>query len=106
MDPCQKRWSPREALGSCSNYLRHTIDLTHLSNPHFDGDFFSQIIMKYIQLSLGILVVVLCIVFAIVLLFTDLFPMESWRKNTLVMVFVSYGVFRGWRVFNSFKINK
>ena len=62
--------------------------------------------MKYIQLSLGILVVVLCIVFAIVLLFTDLFPMESWRKNTLVVVFISYGAFRGWRVYNAFKINK
>ena len=62
--------------------------------------------MKYIQLSLGLLVVILCIAFAIVLLTTDVFSMESWRKNTLVVVFISYGVFRGWRVYNGFKLNK
>jgi len=106
MDACQKCWSPGKALGSCTYYLRHTVEQNHLSNPHFDGDFFSLNNMKYIQLSLGFLVVVLCIVFAIVLLFTDLFPMESWRKNTLVVVFISYGAFRGWRVYNAFKINK
>jgi hypothetical protein len=106
MDACQKRWAPSKALGSCSYYIRHTVASNLLLNPHFDGDFFSQLNMKYIQLSLGILVVVLCIMFAIVLLLTDLFPMESWRKTTLVLVFLSYGVFRGWRVYNAFKINK
>jgi len=62
--------------------------------------------MKYVQLSLGLIVVILCMAFAIVLLTTELFAMESWRKNTLVVVFIGYGVFRGWRVYNSFKINK
>ena len=76
-----------------------------LLNPHLDGDFFSLKNMKYVQLSLGLLVVVLCLGFAIVLLTTDLIAMESWRKNVLVAVFIGYGTFRGWRVYNSFKIN-
>jgi predicted negative regulator of RcsB-dependent stress response len=32
--------------------------------------------------------------------------MEPWRKNVLVVVFIGYGAFRGWRVYNSFKINQ
>jgi hypothetical protein len=61
--------------------------------------------MKYVQLSLGLLVVVLCLCFAIVLLTTDLIAMEPWRKNVLVVVFIGYGAFRGWRVYNGFKIS-
>ena len=62
--------------------------------------------MKYVQLSLGLLVVALCLCFAIVLLTTDLIAMEPWRKNVLVVVFIGYGAFRGWRVYNSFKIKQ
>lgn len=62
--------------------------------------------MKYVQLSLGLLVVVLCMAFAIMLLTTDVFPMETWRKYILVVVFIGYGAFRGWRVKNAFKINQ
>ncbi len=62
--------------------------------------------MKYIQLSLGLLVVVLCFVFAIVLMGTDLFEMETWRRSILTAVFIGYGLFRGWRVYNAFKSNQ
>lgn len=75
-------------------------------NPHFDGDFFSQINMKYVQLSLGLLVVVLCAAFAFMLNATDVFQMEPWRKNVLSAVFIFYGAFRGWRVYNAFKQNR
>jgi uncharacterized membrane protein len=59
--------------------------------------------MQYIQHFLGILVVVLCIGFATLLLTTELFPMETWRKNILVAVFILYALYRGLRVYNGFK---
>lgn len=62
--------------------------------------------MKYIQLSLGLLVVVLCFVFAIVLMGTDLFEMENWRRAILTAVFIGYGLFRGKRVYSAFKSNQ
>jgi hypothetical protein len=62
--------------------------------------------MKYIQLSLGLLVVVLCFGFAFLLLTTQVFEMETWRSNLLSVVFIGYGLFRGWRVYNAFKSNE
>ncbi|MCF8201891.1 MAG: hypothetical protein K9J18_02285 [Crocinitomicaceae bacterium] len=59
--------------------------------------------MKYIQHFLGILVVVLCFGFAIVLLSTELIEMEPWRKQVMIAVFMSYGLFRAWRVYKGFK---
>jgi len=55
--------------------------------------------MKYIQHFLGILVVVLCFGFAIVLLTTELIEMEPWRKQVMIAVFMCYGLFRAWRIY-------
>jgi hypothetical protein len=59
--------------------------------------------MNYIQHFLGILVVVLCFGFAIVLLTTDLIEMETWRKQLMVVVFIGYGLFRAWRIYKGMK---
>jgi len=59
--------------------------------------------MKYIQHFLGILVVVLCIGFAITLLATDLIEMEAWRKKLMVVVFLCYGLFRAFRIYKGIK---
>ncbi|MEY5001396.1 MAG: hypothetical protein RLZZ211_1432 [Bacteroidota bacterium] len=59
--------------------------------------------MKYIQHFLGLLVVVLCFGFAIVLLTTDLIEMEAWRKQLMVVVFMCYGLFRAFRIYKGFK---
>ena len=59
--------------------------------------------MQYIQHFLGVLVVVLCLGFAGLLLTTDLFPMETWRRNILVSVFILYAAYRGFRVYSGFK---
>jgi hypothetical protein len=49
------------------------------------------------------LVVVLCFGFAIVLLSTELIEMEPWRKQVMIAVFTSYGLFRAWRIYKGFK---
>jgi hypothetical protein len=59
--------------------------------------------MQYIQHFLGALVVVLCLGFAGLLITTDLFPMEIWRRNILVSVFILYATYRGFRVYSGFK---
>jgi hypothetical protein len=59
--------------------------------------------MKYIQHFLGILVVVLCFGFATTLLTTDLIEMEAWRKQLMVVVFLTYGIFRALRIYKGFK---
>jgi hypothetical protein len=59
--------------------------------------------MQYIQHFLGALVVVLCLGFAGLLLTTDLFPMETWRRNILVSVFILYAAYRGFRVYSGLK---
>jgi hypothetical protein len=59
--------------------------------------------MQYIQHFLGALVVVLCLGFAGLLITTDLFPMEIWRRNILVAVFIFYAAYRGFRVYSGFK---
>jgi len=62
--------------------------------------------MKYIQLTLGLLVVFLCFSLCFVLQFTTMIQMESWRSNVLSAVLVGYGLFRGWRVYKAFKANE
>lgn len=59
--------------------------------------------MKYIQHFLGALVVILSIGFAGLILTTELFPMESWRKTVLVSVLVLYAIYRGYRVYTGIK---
>ncbi|MFM8597183.1 MAG: hypothetical protein ACKOBN_08870 [Flavobacteriales bacterium] len=59
--------------------------------------------MQYIQHFLGFLVVVLCLGFAGLLVTSDLFPMEAWRRNILVGVFIGYAAYRGFRVYNGIK---
>jgi hypothetical protein len=59
--------------------------------------------MNYIQHFLGLLVVVLCFGFAIVLLTTDLIEMEPWRKQLMIVVFLSYGLFRTFRIYKGIK---
>jgi len=83
-------------------YLTYNRFFTIHLNPHFDGDFFSPY-MQYIQHFLGLLVVILCLGFASLLLTTELFPMETWRRNILVGVFIFYATYRGLRVYNGFK---
>ena len=59
--------------------------------------------MNYIQHFLGLLVVVLCFGFALILLTTEIIEMEPWRKQVMVVVFMSYGLFRAWRIYKGFK---
>lgn len=59
--------------------------------------------MNYIQHFLGILVVILCFSFAILLFTTDLIAMEPWRKQIMIVVFVGYGSFRAYRAYKGIR---
>jgi len=53
-------------------------------------------------------VIVLCVVFSYFLLFTDLMidTMHGTKRTVFVIVLLSYGAFRGYRLIRSFKEGK
>ncbi|MEN9700083.1 MAG: hypothetical protein RLZZ301_1281 [Bacteroidota bacterium] len=66
------------------------------------GIFFAQT-MNQLSPILGAFVVISALIFAGFIGFTDVFPMESWRKQILVSVLIAYGIYRGYRVYLQFK---
>lgn len=71
------------------------------------GDFFQPKEMKIVNLSIAGVSILICLVFAYFLMFTDFKSdvIYGAKRTTLSVIFILYGAFRIYRAYKLYKMN-